>query len=357
MNRYKTEATSTLRWAGKVPPRKILAIRLQALGDVVITLPYLQALENSLPSTEFHFLTRKAFESIPRNMAMFNRIYSVGGERETWCQWASLASFLPQLRREKYDVILDLQRNRMSRTLRKILRPQAYSEFDRFSALSAGARTKAAIEKLGLGILPEALLPIMLRDRVCGIQELRNAGCEASQSFIVLNPAGSFVSRNWPLENYSVFAGQWLEHVNPDTHFIMLGEKAIDEKAAYLQRQVGKKFISLIGKTTPAEAFNILRQASCVITEDSGLMHMAWVARAPVVALFGSTDSTWSRPMGRSSVCLDSTDLECGGCMQARCRYGDTHCLTRYCPEQIVEIARELIARKKEEDEPILEYS
>jgi len=72
-----------------------------------------------------------------------------------------------------------------------------------------------------------------------------------------------------------------------------------------------------------------------VLSEDSGLMHMAWVSGTPVVALFGSTRSDWSRPLGPRSVFLDSSDLSCGACMQATCRRGDVFCLSRRSPEEV----------------------
>ena len=111
--------------------------------------------------------------------------------------------------------------------------------------------------------------------------------------------------------------------------------------------RLGDKLISLVGMTTQAEAFNILQSADLVLTEDSGLMHMAWVSRIPVIALFGSTKSAWSKPIGKYSVCLDSTDLECGECAQPVCRYNDVHCLTRHTPDRVIMIARELLQRRE----------
>jgi len=50
---------------------RIVAIRLQALGDVVLTLSYLHALQRSLPGTEIDFLTRREDRSIPRALRLF----------------------------------------------------------------------------------------------------------------------------------------------------------------------------------------------------------------------------------------------------------------------------------------------
>lgn len=53
------------------PPRRILALRLQALGDTIITLPYLNALRASFPGTGLDFLTRDEVADIPRSLELF----------------------------------------------------------------------------------------------------------------------------------------------------------------------------------------------------------------------------------------------------------------------------------------------
>ena len=137
----------------------------------------------------------------------------------------------------------------------------------------------------------------------------------------------------------------------PIHKFLVLGTEQIREKANFLKKNLGDKLINLVGKTTPSEAFAILQKAELVVSEDSGLMHMAWVAQVPVVALFGSSRSAWSKPPGRWSVCLDSSDLDCGECLQPACRFGDVHCLSRYSTGFIVETARKLLEEKNQSGE------
>jgi hypothetical protein len=79
---------------------------------------------------------------------------------------------------------------------------------------------------------------------------------------------------------------------------------------------------------TLPEALAIVQRAALVLTEDCGLMHMAWVS-----------------PLGEHSRCLYSGDRPCGACMESACRFGDVHCLTRYSPEDVVREAECLIAR------------
>lgn len=349
MNRFSAQETILSRpWLDRTSPKKLLAVRLQALGDTAITLPYLQALRNTLPSTEFHFMTREEFAELPRNMKMFNKVYAVEGGFDVGRQYMNAAFIIPTLRKEKYDVVIDLQRNSLTRAIRRFLSPRSFVEFDRFSLKSAGDRTRDAIDKLGFAPLPEMLVRLDLFENDRGLDKLKRAGYDSSTKIIILNPAGNFITKSWPIENYRRFAEIWLTGINSGAQFLMLGTERLREKSNYLEEKLGKAVINLVGKTTISEAFNILRQAEIVISEDSGLMHMAWVAQVPVVALFGSSRSSWSKPLGASSVCLDSSDLECGECLQATCRFGDVHCLTRYSPEFVVETALKLLEKRVE---------
>jgi ADP-heptose:LPS heptosyltransferase len=331
-------------WNKKTLPKRILAIRLQAMGDVVITLPYLQDLRNRLPaSVQIDFLTRVETEPVPRNLILFNKIFSIAGKRNLKLQLLYTLLLLPHLFFRRYDVILDLQNNILSRLVRKILRPAAWVEFDRHSPLPAGDRTKNTIEAAGLGIIT-ASHNFVFNSDLNAKQILLASGWDGKKDLIVLNPAGAFETRNWPIENYVGFAKLWLKEY-PQSQFLIIGLPFMSAKACYLDTQLGDDIINLTGKTTAAEAFCILQYAKLVLSEDSGLMHMAWVSGIPTFALFGGSRSDKARPLGKHSAFLDSTDLPCGSCMQEKCRWGDTRCLTRYSPVMVFEKAIALLKK------------
>jgi heptosyltransferase-2 len=334
-------------WSSTTLPEKILVIRLQAFGDVVITLPYVQALQSLVPTTQFHFLTRDEFSALPFNMTIFNRVFTIDGGRDPVRQWIYSIRCLPSLRHERYDIVIDLQRNSLSRMIRRMLRPKSFCEFDRFSLQTAGERTKHTIERLGIAQLRDALPNLKLRDNDIGLNKLHAANFDRAKKLFVLNPAGSFITKNWPMENYDRFARTWLETIDDQVQFLILGTDSLRTKAEYLKNRLGNNLISLIGLTTQAEAFNILQKTNLVLTEDSGLMHLACAAQVPVIALFGSTKSLWSKPWGNFAICLDSSDLECGECTQPSCRFGDIHCLTRHTPDDVIKIAQDLLLRKE----------
>ena len=326
-------------WGKQRPPRKILAIRLQAMGDTIITLPYLQALRNSLPpGTTIDLLTREEVDPVPRSLELFDQIYSIRGGRNFKKQLVWSALLLPRLLWKRYDVVLDLQNNLISRVVRKAIRPAAWSQFDKYSPRAAGERTRLTVEAAGLATIV-ACNRFELKPQPGLTALLIKNGWNGSK-LVVLNPAAAFTTRNWPIENYVAFAKLWLQQF-PYTQFLVIGTSFIETKAHYLKKELGEQLIDLVGQTSPATAFAAIQLASFVLSEDSGLMHMAWVSGIPVMVLFGGTRSDWSRPLGAHSCFVDSSDLPCGNCMLAECPYGDVHCLTRFTPQQIFRQAME----------------
>jgi heptosyltransferase-2 len=329
-------------WRRAVPPTRILAIRLQAMGDVVITLPYLRALQRALPGAEIDFVTRDEDAEIPLALQLFRRVERLGGGRSERRQFLLTPLVAPRLLARRYDVVLDLQNNRVSRAIRRWARPRAWAAFDCESPIAAGERTRRTIEAAGFPV-PHVEASLPLRDPHLGLDVLRRAKWDPARSLVVLSPAGAFASRNWPIERYARFAALWRER--HAAQFAILGLESLRGKAAALEAALGEDLLNLVGATTPSQALAIVQRASLVLSEDCGLMHMAWTSGVPTLALFGSSRHDWSTPLGGHTLCLHSGDLECGACMDPACRYGDVHCLTRYAADQIVEHAEALIAR------------
>ena len=328
-------------WTGRKAPKKVLFIRLQAMGDMAITFPYIQGFKRCLPEAQIDFITREEFDTIPDSIVLFSNVYTLRGGRSTRKQAFYAVMLALKLRRTDYDVVVDLQNNKISKIIRKLLTPVSWSEFDRHSYNPAGIRTENTIRNIGLGdISPD--FKFHLKDPSEGISLLKKMGWHEGNKLVVLNPAGFTPSKNWPLDYYVEFGRLFLKEY-PDTQFLVLGIERIREKVDYLKEQLGESLINLVGKTSPATAFAIIQRVSLVLSEDSGLMHMAWVSGRATIALFSVSISDRSRPLGEHSICLSSADMECGGCMLAECKFGDVRCLTRFTPEIVLEQAMSFV--------------
>ena len=222
--------------------------------------------------------------------------------------------------------------------------PLAWSEFDRYSPIPAAERVIRTVRDCGLEYashdIPFPLGAGMVQSARCRLHE---AGWDGSTRLAVFNPAGLFATRNWPLEHYVELYRLWSER-EPVT-VLVLGTERVLERGEAIARRSGGRVINLAGQTTPGEAIALLRCSDIIVTEDSGLMHMAWAAGLPVVAMLGSTRSDWSAPGGERAVVFDSSDLECGCCMEPECRLGDVRCLVRRTPAEVLDAALGLLAR------------
>ena len=336
------ESVSNRKWSSPKPPEKILVIRLHAIGDVAITFPSCVALRTRFSDASIDFLTLETTASLPASLEIFNSVHGFPYCDSRWERLRHALAWANRLRHNQYQVVLDLQRNWVSRMLRRAARPQAWSEFDRFSPRLAGLRTLDVFHRIGfvdLGL--DFRLPVRSEVLHSARSILQRHGWKEGKQVVVLNPAGFLPTRNWPLENYSEFARLWLN--DEETTFLMMGPGRIGEKSKYLSDHLGSRLINLVGQTSLPEALGILQQVSFVLSEDSGLMHMAWVSGIPTLALFGSSRHDWSAPVGPHTRCLHSGDLPCGACMSPTCRYGDIHCLTRYTPQSVYALSREMM--------------
>jgi ADP-heptose:LPS heptosyltransferase len=313
------------------------------MGDVVISLPYLQRLREQLPpGTRLDFLVRAESSALPKNLHLFDHVYIIGGGRRFKLQLLLSILLLPRLLVNRYELVLDVQNSPISRLVRRILRPRAWSEFDKRSDRAAGERTRLTIEAAGMPFNPPS--PAFVWKSSLGTDKLlREAGWNGVSPLVILNPGGAFASRHWPEEYYVRFARLWAVR-NPDTRFLLVGISRMASLAARLEREIGAAVLNLVDKTTPAQAFVLVGRARFVLSEDSGLMHMAWVSGVPTLALFGGSRSDWARPLGPRTAFLDGTGFDCAPCLHETCRWGDVRCLRQHTPEKVLELAMSLAA-------------
>lgn len=99
---------------------------------------------------------------------------------------------------------------------------------------------------------------------------------------------------------------------------------------------------NLAGKTTLAQAIDLMSCASAVVSNDSGLMHVGAALEKPVVGIYGSTSPDFTPPLAER-VKLLSTDIECRPCFKRQCPYGHLKCLTELHPQLAIDAVNRLV--------------
>jgi heptosyltransferase II len=334
--------------------RRVLVMRMQAIGDINILLPYLQSLREQLPKeVEIDFLTRDIGTEIASQLTIFNNIYAIGGERNSKKQLLSfLFRIFPRLIFKRYDIIYDLQNHRLSKIIRFLLPHNAYTIFDRTSSQYAGDRYKNSINIPGLSDVK--FKPLNCFKETDSSSILEKFGLQADANYIVINPAGVFETRNWALGNFVSFCKMWNEQVNSKTQFVYLGLTRDAHKAEYFKNALKEKLINLVGQTSQYEALMILKHVQLVVSEDSGLLHMSYAVGTPTIGILGSTRNDWTNPNLPHTYFFNSSDLTCGNCMREKCLHEEVICLTRIRPEHVVQKAKDLMNTSAQQQELLI---
>ncbi|HEV2613355.1 MAG TPA: lipopolysaccharide heptosyltransferase II [Gammaproteobacteria bacterium] len=156
----------------------------------------------------------------------------------------------------------------------------------------------------------------------------------SSKKIIALCPGAEFgPSKRWPEEHYATLANKLLEHDFELWLFGSLKDKVITDKINELTNNQCK---NLAGTTSLSEAIDLLALASLVITNDSGLMHIAAALDKPLIALYGSTDPGFTPPLSTKAKIL-SIDLYCRPCFQRECPLKHHRCMKDLSPQLVWE--------------------
>jgi len=319
-------------------PARVVVVRLHAFGDAVITLPVIAGLRRLLPDADISIVTSDEYRELFESASEIDQVHPFPA-RASKVRRAAAAAILASRIASKAgppDLLLDLQRSTISLLLGSLMRPTAWAGFDRFAPRAALDRYLDAARWVGMETI-EPRYAVALRP---GIAERAEAllhegagGRVDERPLVALNPAGCWPTKNWPVPSYVALGRRLIEEWR--ARIVLLGTGNVREGAGQIARELGDDAIDLVGRTTTAEALAIVQRLRLMVSDDSGLMHLAWVSGIPTIGLFGASRATWSAPHGEHSFCFGSEDLECGACMSAVCGRGDLHCLQRVTVDEV----------------------
>jgi heptosyltransferase-2 len=161
---------------------------------------------------------------------------------------------------------------------------------------------------------------------------------DAKKPLLVFCPGAEFgPAKQWPAEYFAEVARQQIEK---SWQVVIVGS-ANDAGVAegilgYLDDTEKSSCRNLAGDTELVEVVDLLAQAGAVVTNDSGLMHIAAAVDTPLVAIYGSTSPAFTPPLSDNARII-SSDLECAPCFERTCPLGHGNCLKQTTPRQVLE--------------------
>lgn len=162
---------------------------------------------------------------------------------------------------------------------------------------------------------------------------LEKYGLELDRPVLALCPGAEFgESKRWPTEHYAAVADQKIRQGWQVWLFGSAKDHGVGEEIRErLIPGLREESCNLAGQTSLAEAIDLMSYASAVVSNDSGLMHVAAALDRPLVAVYGSTSPGFTPPLA-SSVETLRLGLDCSPCFERTCRFGHYNCLRDLSP-------------------------
>lgn len=162
------------------------------------------------------------------------------------------------------------------------------------------------------------------------------AGLTPGQYFAFAPGAEYGPAKCWPASHYATLARSLHERFGLPVALLGSGKEAgLCEEIA---RAAPEACLPLAGKTRLIDAMAIIAGARGVVSNDSGLMHVAAAFGVPQVAAFGSTSPEHTPPLNPRARVLwlkEELQLDCAPCFERTCRYGHTRCLVDMSPQRV----------------------
>jgi len=201
----------------------------------------------------------------------------------------------------------------------------------RFIALALNKHESFSIEsfKPALHISPETQAVTLAKFRLNPLQAPVLALCPGAE----YGPA-----KRWPAEYFVEVAQQKLA---AGWQVWLFGSSKDETIATEIESSTQQACFNLVGKTSLAEAIDLLSLANCVVSNDSGLMHIAAGLQRPMVAIYGSSSPSFTPPLAQQVQML-KIDLPCAPCFQRECPLGHLKCLKELTPRLVLEAISQL---------------
>ena len=295
--------------------KKILVIRFSSIGDIVLTTPVLRCIKTQLDGAVVHFATRAAHQKILENNPYVDKVFAMQKE---------IDELIPDLKAEQYDFIVDLHKNlRSFRLIRALGKPsgsfpklnmQKYIlvnfKIDLMPDVHIVDRYFEAAKTLGVVNDNQGLDYFIPPDQEVSTEVLPAHFRKGYYAFVI---GAKHLTKVLPVEKViEVLA-------NTSLPAVLLGGPEDAARGDKIVAAVGDKAWNACGKFSLDQSASLLKNAKAVLTNDTGLMHIAAALQKPIVSVWGSTVPEFGMypymPQNPElSIIIENKNLSCRPC-------------------------------------------
>ncbi len=350
--------------------RRVLAVRVDNLGDVLMTTPALAALKESLPGAHLTLLTSPSGAALAPHLPMVDAVIA---HAASWAKHERPATALDEfmliqrLAEGGFDAAViftvctqsPLPAAMLLRLAGIPLRAahcrenpyellthwQPETDTDFATARHEVRRQLDLVGALGLRSADERLrFALRPSDEESLAAKLRLAGLAPGARWIVVHPGATAASRRYPAERFGLAA----QAVAQDSGCTIVFTGAAHEQPliAAAQSMMRRPSVSLAGALSLGELAALIAGARALISNNTGPVHLAAALGTPVVDLYALTNpqhTPWAVPAR-----VLNHDVPCRHCLKSACPQGHHDCLLQVPPEAVAQAALELAASQRD---------
>ena len=311
---------------------RVLIVRLSSMGDVVHTLPALTDAARANATIKFDWAVDEAFADIPGWHTHVENVFPVALRRWrreiTSAERNDIKSVLKNIRRAKYDAIIDLQGEFKSAFVARLARGSRYG-YDGASAREWGAhfvyRNKLEVRKGEHSMMRmRKLLAQALSysydegwiDYGISRDRLPSPALPPDKPYVVFIHSTSWTSKNWPAQYWRELA----ERATVAGLSVVLpwGSEAECERSYKIADGLANAVV--LPKLSISHKASIISRATATVGLDTGLSHIAAALGVPSVTLYGATDPNMCGTIGKNQIRITS-EFECVNCHDTDCSF------------------------------------
>lgn len=265
--------------------QKFLIIRFSSIGDIVLTTPLIRCLKQQVRGAEVHYVTKFRYKELLHSNPYIDRLHFLNDH---------FGTLLSELRNENFDYVIDLHHNIRSLRIKNAIHAPSYS----FNKLNF---RKWLLVNLKLDLLPDKHIVDRYFHTVSGFKVVQDGRgldyfipdnlkfCKQSlpdlyrNGYIALIISGTYRTKRLPTDKVAQLCRQI------SLPIVLIGGKCEKTVSEDIKKLTGDHVLNLTGQTTINESACLMRDSKLVLTNDTGMMHIAAAFGKKILSFWGNT--------------------------------------------------------------------
>jgi ADP-heptose:LPS heptosyltransferase len=326
---------------------KFLIIRFSSIGDIVLTTPVIRCLKQQVKDSELHFLVKENFFPVVQHNPYIDKIHTLS---HSW------KLMMENLETENFDTIIDLHHNLRTLRIKRALRKRSFSfhklniekyiytntKINFLPKLHIVDRYMKTVNSFGVQNDGMGLDYFISKEEAVPVKDIPTSH---QAGYIACVIGGAHFTKKFPVHKWKEFCTK-IQHP-----VILLGGPEDGKNGNEIMAVDPVKIYNACGKFSLNESADLVRRSKLVITNDTGLMHIAAAYKKPIISLWGNTVPAFGMEPYYGNAAIPNTqfqitNLHCRPCSKIgydKCPKGHFRCMEDISVDELVTRAVQLI--------------